>query len=212
MEPEATERLRMVAEQIEARGIKNKAVLRSIKKVPRHLFVPASYRQSAYRDQPLPSSCGQTISQPYIVALMTELLSPKKWHKALEVGTGTGYQTAILAELVKEIYTMEIYAELQKTAKANLEPFKYRNIHFTLGNGYQGYPEAAPYDLIMVTAAPPFIPEKLIEQLTEGGSMVIPVGRDRQELYLILKDKKGNMHQKTIIPVTFVTMQQEKRD
>ncbi len=212
MEPEATERLRMVAEQIEARGIKNKAVLQSIKKVPRHLFVSASYRQSAYRDQPLPSSCGQTISQPYIVALMTELLSPKKWHRVLEVGTGTGYQTAILAELVKEVYTMEIYADLQKTAKANLEPFNYRNIHFILGNGYQGYHEAAPYDLIMVTAAPPFIPEKLIEQLSEGGSMTIPVGKDRQELYLISKDKNSNIHQEAIIPVTFVTMQQEKKE
>jgi protein-L-isoaspartate(D-aspartate) O-methyltransferase len=212
MTNEDQERLRMVAEQIEARGINNKAVLQSIKKVPRHLFVPASYRQSAYRDQPLPSSCGQTISQPYIVALMTELLSPTKGQKVLEIGTGTGYQTAILAELVKEVYTMEIYADLQKTAKANLEPFNYRNIHFILGNGYQGYPEAAPYDLIMVTAAPPFIPEVLIDQLSIGGRLVIPVGRERQELYLITKETDESIRKNAILPVIFVTMQQEKRE
>jgi protein-L-isoaspartate(D-aspartate) O-methyltransferase len=207
MANEDIERLRMVAEQIEARGIRNQAVLQSIKKVPRHLFVPACYRHLAYRDQPLPSSCGQTISQPYIVALMTELLSPMKWHKVLEVGTGTGYQTAILAELVKEIYTLEIYAELQKTAITNLEPFGYTNIHFILGNGYNGYRQAAPYDLIMVTAAPPFIPETLIDQLSIGGRMAIPVGSGRQELYLITKETNGSILKNAILPVTFVTMQ-----
>ena len=208
MENEETARLKMTREQIEFRGIKNKAVLESVKKVPRHLFVPPVYRNLAYTDQALPSYCGQTISQPYIVAVMTELLAPQKCHKVLEIGTGTGYQTAVLAELAGEIYTMEIYPELQNFAMANIQKLGYENINFILGNGYDGYPPGAPYDLIIVTAAPLYIPEKLIDQLKPEGKMAIPAGGGFQELYLISKNINGRIIQKAIFPGAFVPMQE----
>ncbi|MBB3187065.1 protein-L-isoaspartate(D-aspartate) O-methyltransferase [Microbacter margulisiae] len=210
MDAEEQARNNMVIKQIENRGISNQSVLQSIKKVPRHLFVPPAYRHAAYGDHPLPTSCGQTISQPYIVALMTELLVPQKHHKALEIGTGTGYQTAILAELVQEVYTIEIYSQLQETAKNTLTSLGYQNIRFILGNGYEGYLAAAPYDLILVTAAPPYLPENLVEQLALGGTMVIPFGKNRQMLYVISKNKDGSIHRKEILPVVFVTMQDRK--
>jgi len=211
MDPEEQERIKMVENQIMARGITNQYVLDAMREVPRHLFVSSIYRDTAYRDQPLPSWCGQTISQPYIVALMTELLDPKPTHKVLEIGTGTGYQTAILAKLAGEVFTMEIFPELHERAKKKLEELGYQHVHFILGNGFQGFPEAAPFDLIMVTAAAPFVPEALFEQLSKGGRMAIPVGRDYQELYLITKDEQGSLTQKPILPVVFVPMQSENR-
>lgn len=211
MNAEEQERFKMVENQIMARGIKNGLVLEALRKVPRHLFVSPIYRDTAYRDQPLPSWCGQTVSQPYIVALMTELLDPKPTQKALEIGTGTGYQTAVLAELVEKVYTMEIFPELHQRAKNKLEELGYTNVFCVLGNGYQGLAEYAPYDLIMVTAAPPFVPDALIEQLAIGGKMVIPVGREFQTLYLISKEGANHVIQKPILPVVFVPMQIETR-
>jgi len=200
------ERHLMVYEQIEFRGIRNKALLSVIEKVPRHLFVPVEYREYAYSDQALPSYCDQTISQPYIVAKMTELLMLKKSHKVLEIGTGTGYQTAILAELAGEVYTMEIIPELYHRAKDNPAIQMYNNIHFILGNGYNGYEEAAPFDAIIVTAAPPYAPEKLIEQLLPGGRMVIPIGVYEQTLYLFTKDLNNEIVITPVICVQFVPM------
>ncbi|WP_321519247.1 protein-L-isoaspartate(D-aspartate) O-methyltransferase [uncultured Bacteroides sp.] len=200
------ERHAMIKEQIEFRGIKNRALLVALEKIPRHLFVPLEFRQYAYSDQALPSYCGQTISQPYIVAKMTELLSLKKTDKVLEIGTGTGYQTAILAELAGTIYTMEIIPELHDIAKVNPVIQKYNNIHFILGNGYKGYQEAAPFNAIIVTAAPPYIPEMLVEQLSPGGRMVIPVGVYEQTLYLLTKDINGKVMMYPLLGVQFVPM------
>ncbi len=200
------ERYLMVYEQIEFRGIRNKALLCSLKKVPRHLFVPMEYREYAYSDQALPSYCGQTISQPYIVAKMTELLMLNKSHKVLEIGTGTGYQTAILAELAGEVYTIEIIPELYERAKNNPAIEMYDNIHFILGNGYNGYEEAAFFDAIIVTAAPPYIPERLVNQLLPGGRMVIPVGVYEQTLYILTKDLNNEVEITPVIGVQFVPM------
>jgi len=199
-------RLRMVKDQLEARGIHDKTVLSVMSKIPRHLFVPQYDSRLAYLDQALPSWCGQTISQPYIVAKMTELLQLDKSHKVLEIGTGTGYQTVILAELAGEVYTMEIIPELHELTSTNPVISQYTNIHFILGNGYDGYPQAAPFDAIIVTAAPPAIPDALIEQLASPGRMVIPIGRSLQMLLLVNKDEAGNLHENTIFQVVFVPM------
>ena len=199
-------RLQMVREQIEARGIRNKPLLDVLLKVPRHLFVPLEIRHLAYTDHALLSYCGQTISQPYIVAKMTELLNLKPTHKVLEIGTGTGYQTAILAELASEVYTMEVIKSLSDQAQENLAPYHYDNIHFICGNGYHGYPKAAPYDAIIVTAAPPHVPDKLIEQLAPEGRMVIPVGSSYQILYLITKNEEGVVTEDPVFSVVFVPM------
>jgi protein-L-isoaspartate(D-aspartate) O-methyltransferase len=200
------ERSRMVREQIEDRGISDKALLTALLQVPRHLFVPSEFRHLAYTDQALPSLNGQTISQPFIVAKMTELLSLDKTLKVLEIGTGTGYQTAILAMLAGEVYTIEIVPELVELAKANLAAFNFKNIHYILGDGYEGYEQAAPFDAIIVTAAPPTLPDKLVKQLVVGGSMVIPVGTTFQTLYLYTKRKDGTLFRKEIFPVRFVPM------
>lgn len=200
------DRLKMINEQIESRGIRDRLLLSALEKVPRHLFVPPEYRDLAYTDQALPSYCGQTISQPYIVAKMTELLTLDKSKNVLEIGTGTGYQTGILAELAGEVYTMEIVPDLHKQAQTNLSDFKFTNIHFILDNGYEGYPAAAPYDAIIVTAAPPIVPEKLTEQLATGGRMVIPVGEYSQMLYLLTKGANGILTFKEIFPVVFIPM------
>ena len=204
------ERRSMVEDQIESRGVKGKALLTALKKIPRHLFVPADFREYAYSDQALPSYCGQTISQPYIVAIMTEMLSLDKSSKVLEIGTGTGYQTTILAELANEVYTMEIIPELHDIAKNNPVVQNYNNIKFILGDGYKGYEAAAPYDAIIVTAAPPYVPEALTNQLAPGGRMVIPVGAYEQTLYLVTKDLDDKISMKPLLWVQFVPMIKKK--
>ena len=195
----------MVAEQIEARGIRDPGVLRAMRKVERHQFVPDFLRHRAYDDNALPIGEGQTISQPYIVALMTEAIQPQPDTTVLEIGTGSGYQAAILAELCKNVYTIEIVEILAKRAEQILIK-RYQNVHVKIGDGYQGWPEAAPFDAILVTCAPTKIPQPLASQLKEGGRMVIPVGDSGvQELY-VLKKQHGRLEQQAIIPVLFVPM------
>ena len=198
-------REKMVKEQIEARGVKDQRVLKAMRSVKRHLFVPEQTRSLAYDDRPLPIGLEQTISQPYIVALMTELLGLKGNEKVLEIGTGSGYQAAILAELAKEVYTMEIIEPLALNAEKLLKELGYKNIFVSHGDGFAGWPQAAPFDAIIVTCAPAEIPEPLIEQLAEGGKLVIPVGRLSQELKLVEKSQ-GRLTTKNIIPVRFVPM------
>ncbi len=194
----------MVETQIKARGVKDPRVLSALLKVERHSFVPEQYLSLAYSDQPLPIGEEQTISQPYIVALMTELLDLKGDDKVLEIGTGSGYQAAILAELVKQVYTIEIIPSLAALAKSRLEA-NYQNIQVRAGDGYLGWPEAAPFDAVIVTAAPDHIPQPLIDQLKEGGRMVIPVGSYPQELKKIVK-RSGKIVTTDVIPVVFVPM------
>ena len=202
-------REQMAREQIELRGIQDRAVLEVMRKVERHSFVPPQLQYLAYEDIPLPIGEGQTISQPYIVALMTELLQLKGEEKVLEIGTGSGYQAAILAELAKEVYTIEILPTLASRAEKLLKDLGYKNIKVKCGDGYLGWPEFAPFDAIMVTCAPEQIPQPLIEQLAEGGRLVIPVGVAYQELKLLVKTA-GKIEQKDIIPVRFVPMLREK--
>ena len=205
MEEFASLRERMVEEQIIARGVKDKKVIEVMKKVPRHLFVPEEYRQYSYEDEPLPIGEGQTISQPYIVAYMTEILELKEDDKVLEVGTGSGYQTAILAEIVKEVYTVEIIESLSKRAQKVLKELGYENIYFKIGDGTYGWKEHSPYNAILVTAAPSKIPESLQNQLDEGGRMIIPVGSFFQELVLVIR-QKNKFKKKKLIPVRFVPL------
>ena len=200
-----TMREKMVESQIKARGVKDPRVLSALLKVERHRFVAEKYLDSAYSDQPLPIGEGQTISQPYIVALMTELLELKGNEKVLEIGTGSGYQAAILAELAKEVYTIEIIERLASTARDKLSELGYQNLKLKAGDGYLGWPEAAPFDAIIVTAAPDHIPKPLIEQLKEGGRMVVPVGSYTQELKKIVK-RSGKVETINVIPVLFVPM------
>ena len=200
-----TMREAMVETQIKARGVKEPRVLAAMLKVERHLFVPKDLHPTAYSDQPLPIGEGQTISQPYIVALMTELLDLKGDEKVLEVGTGSGYQAAILAELAKEVYTIEIIEKLATSAERLLFDLGYKNIKVKAGDGYLGWPEAAPFDAIIVTCAPDHIPKPLMDQLREGGRMVIPVGKLTQELKKIVK-RGGKLETTNVIPVIFVPM------
>ncbi|MBI1978227.1 MAG: protein-L-isoaspartate(D-aspartate) O-methyltransferase [Candidatus Omnitrophica bacterium] len=196
----------MVREQIEARGVKNPLVLQAMKKVERHKFVPPLFRPLAYRDGPLPIGEDQTISQPYIVALMTELLDLSAEARVLEVGTGSGYQAAVLSEIVKEVYTIEIIPSLAESAAERLKELGYQNVFVRAGDGYLGWPERAPFDGIIVTAAPDEIPKPLLDQLKVGGKMVIPVGNyPDQTLYLVQKQEKG-FNQQEVIPVRFVPM------
>ncbi|MBI4713556.1 MAG: protein-L-isoaspartate(D-aspartate) O-methyltransferase [Planctomycetes bacterium] len=197
----------MVETQIKDRGIKDKRVIEAMLKIERHRFVPPDLQQSAYDDNPLPIGDGQTISQPYIVALMTELLELKGREKVLEIGTGSGYQSALLAELARDVYTVEIVENLYRSADKILSELEYKNIKTRLGDGYQGWAEYAPFDGITVTCAPENIPQPLIDQLAENGRLVIPVGRskDVQELVLVRK-KSGRLERKSIIPVRFVPM------
>jgi protein-L-isoaspartate(D-aspartate) O-methyltransferase len=199
------ERQQMVENQIQARGIHNQRVLQALQKVPRHRFLPPSLSHLAYTDSPLSIGYEQTISQPYIVAYMSEAAQISPQDKVLEIGTGSGYQTAILAELAKEVYTIEIVPELAKKARHTLQELGYSNIHVRMGNGYQGWEQYSPYDAIIVTAAPAHIPEALIEQLEIKGKMVIPVGTLYQELKVFIKTEKGLIEQKKI-PVQFVPM------
>jgi protein-L-isoaspartate(D-aspartate) O-methyltransferase len=198
-------REKMVETQIKARGVKDPRVLSALLKVERHRFVPEEYLNSAYSDQPLPIGEGQTISQPYIVALMTELLELKGDEKVLEVGTGSGYQAAILGELAKEVYTIEIIESLASVTKNRLSGLGYQNIKVKAGDGYLGWPEVAPFDAIIITCAPDHIPKPLIEQLKEGGRMVVPVGAYAQELKKIVK-RSGKIETTDVIPVVFVPM------
>jgi protein-L-isoaspartate(D-aspartate) O-methyltransferase len=201
----AEERESMVTNQIKSRGIKDAQVLEAMEKVPRHVFVPENMRKFAYNDEPLPIGKGQTISQPYIVAYMTEVLQLSSEGKVLEVGTGSGYQAAILAEIVKEVFTVEIIDELSNNALELLRAEGYTNIHFRVGDGAQGWEENAPYDAIMVTAAPPDVPKVLQDQLRIGGRMIVPVGDAFQELVLITREKR-RFRQKKLLPVRFVPL------
>jgi len=201
-----SERQRMVQEQLMSRGVRDERVLAAMNKVPREEFVPQDSRAASYTDQPLPIGYGQTISQPYIVAFMTEQLRPKPSDRVLEVGTGSGYQAAILAELVAEVYSVEIVEPLAKNAEATLQRLGCKNVHVKIGDGYKGWPETAPFDAIIVTCAPDKVPQPLIDQLKDGGRMVIPVGdRFAQELYLLEK-KNGQLKQSATLPVRFVPM------
>jgi protein-L-isoaspartate(D-aspartate) O-methyltransferase len=197
----------MIKHQIKARGIKDKRVLEAILKVPRHRFVEENLLELAYNDQPLPIGEEQTISQPYMVALMTELLRLKGYEKALEIGTGSGYQTAILAELTREVYTVEIIGSLSKKAREVLDSLGYENIHFRIGDGYYGWKEYAPFDVIIVTCGPDEIPPHLIEQLAEDGRMVIPVGSAYMyQMLTILEKKGGKLKETESIACRFVPM------
>jgi protein-L-isoaspartate(D-aspartate) O-methyltransferase len=202
----AAERQRMVEQQLMARGINDQRVLAAMAKVPREEFVPPDSLAASYADGPLPIGYGQTISQPYIVAFMTEQLRPKASDRVLEIGTGSGYQAAILAELVKEVYTIEIIEPLAKNAEAMLQRLGYKNVHIKVGDGYKGWPEYAAFDAIIVTCAPDHVPQQLTDQLKEGGRMIIPVGgRFAQELYLLEK-KNGQLKESVTLPVRFVPM------
>jgi len=204
-DPYAEMRWGMVEDQIISRGIRDSAVINAMLRIPRHEFVPGKFRESAYNDSPIPIGRGQTISQPYIVALMSEILRPAPGRKILEVGTGSGYQTAILAETGAEVYTIEIIPEIAERTRLLLEKLGYADINFRIGDGYSGWEENAPYDGIIVTAAPGNVPEALVSQLKEGGRMVIPVGGEEQELLLIEKSEKGVAYRK-VTSVRFVPM------
>jgi protein-L-isoaspartate(D-aspartate) O-methyltransferase len=201
----AEKRKDMVDFQLLSRGISDKKTIEAMRKVPRHKFVPEYLRDMAYSDTPLPIGMGQTISQPYIVAYMTELLSPKKGQKILEVGTGSGYQAAVLSEIGCEVYTIEIVEPLAVYARSILSGLGYMDIHFKIGDGYLGWESHAPYDGIVVTAASPEVPEPLTSQLKAGGRLIIPVGEDLQELLLVTKTKEG-LREEKISPVRFVPM------
>ena len=199
------ERAAMVNTQLRARGIRDPAVLAVMERVPRHTFVPPEWRDRAYDDSPLPIGAGQTISQPYVVAYMTEALGVKPDQAVLEIGTGSGYQAAVLAELAREVYTIEIVPELAERARATLEAEGYNNVKVREGNGYLGWPERAPFSRIIVTAAPPEIPQALIDQLAVGGRMVLPVGTDTQEIAIVTRTTDGVREERTL-PVRFVPM------
>ena len=188
--------------------VKDPLVLQAMRRVPRHLFVPAEYRDLAYRNSPLLIGYDQTISQPFIVAHMSELLELKPEHRVLEIGTGSGYQAAVLGELCKHVYTIEILAPLGRKATKLLKELGYTQVHVRVGNGYEGWQEFAPFDRIIVTCAPEDIPQALLDQLVPGGRMVIPVGKQYGTQYMVVvdKDKKGRISQKEHYPVRFVPM------
>lgn len=199
-------REQMVRFQIENRGIKDSLVLAAMRKVPRHYFVPQYLKGQAYDDNPLPIGWQQTISQPYIVAFMTEQLRLKGGEKVLEIGTGSGYQAAVLAEIAGEVYTIEIVQPLAERTIKILQARNYSNIHVKIGDGYQGWPEEAPFDAIIVTAAPNHIPQPLTNQLKPGGRMILPVGEHIQDLILVTKNTNSKIIQKRVLPVRFVPM------
>jgi protein-L-isoaspartate(D-aspartate) O-methyltransferase len=202
----AAQRRQMVQQQLVTRGITDQRVLAVMAKVPREEFVTPDSRAASYEDGPLAIGYAQTISQPYIVAFMTEQLRPKPSDRVLEVGTGSGYQAAILAELVSEVYSIEIVEPLAKNAEATLQRLGYKNVHVKIGDGYNGWPEEGPFDAIMVTCAPDKVPQPLVDQLKDSGRMVIPVGeRFAQQLYLLEK-KNGQLKQSATLPVRFVPM------
>ncbi|MGM0376865.1 MAG: protein-L-isoaspartate(D-aspartate) O-methyltransferase [Bacteroidota bacterium] len=201
------EREEMVQSQLRARGVKSGKVLDAMRTVPRHLFVPEKIASMAYSDRPLAIGHEQTISQPFIVAFMTEALDIDGGDKVLEIGSGSGYQAAVLAEIGAEVWTMEIVPELAEMAERNLKQAGYENVHVKCGDGYKGWPEEAPFDAVIITAAPESIPDALVDQLKEGGTMVLPVGpvNSVQTLKKVIK-KDGKLKQETLIPVRFVPM------
>jgi protein-L-isoaspartate(D-aspartate) O-methyltransferase len=204
-DPWLKKRKDMVKVQIVGRGITDKGTLDALNTVPRHHFVPASEQERAYSDHPLPIGYSQTISQPYIVALMTEVIKPDKNMKVLEIGTGSGYQAAILSHIVKEVYTLEIVPELGKAAASRLKNLGYGNVSARVSDGYFGWPEKGPFDAIVVTAAAEFVPPPLLEQLAEGGRMIIPVGSPFMVQQLMLIEKhNGKTTTKSLLPVRFV--------
>ncbi|MFZ5515682.1 MAG: protein-L-isoaspartate(D-aspartate) O-methyltransferase [Candidatus Zhuqueibacterota bacterium] len=205
-DPFLRDRLAMVDAQINRRGVADSLVLNAMRKVPRHEFVPAHLKKQAYIDSPLPIGEDQTISQPYIVGFMTECLSLTGHEKVLEIGTGSGYQAAVLAEIVDSVFTIEIVPSLGQRSRTLLHDLGYKNIHVRIGDGYQGWPDQAPFDAIIVTAAPGHIPQPLIDQLKPGGRMIIPVGDYYQELVLLTKNNAGEIARKSILPVRFVPM------
>jgi protein-L-isoaspartate(D-aspartate) O-methyltransferase len=211
----AEQRRQMVAQQLAARDITDERVMEVMLKVPRHLFVPKNAIDRAYVDGPLPIGNGQTISQPYIVALMTQLARPSESAIALDVGTGSGYQAAVLSLLCKQVYSIEIIEPLADSARERLERLGYRNVTVRSGDGYGGWPEHAPFDLIIVAAAPEHVPQPLIDQLKPGGRLVIPVGRYYQSLIVVHKKPDGDVRREQVIPVAFVPMtgqaQKERR-
>lgn len=208
---EVRQRARMVREQIEARGVRDRLTLQAMRKVPRHLFVSAVHAAEAYDDHPLPIGHGQTISQPYIVAFMTEALGLRGGETVLEVGTGSGYQAAVLAEIAAKVYTIEIVAPLADEAGRSLARLGYRNVEVRAGDGYRGWPEAAPFDAIMVTAAAPRIPEPLMQQLADGGRLVLPVGDEFQELVIVTR-RGPRFDERRVLPVRFVPMTGKVRE
>ena len=200
-------RMEMVNDQIIDRGIRNSLTIKAMEKVPRHLFVPSEYVDRAYEDNPLPIGFEQTISQPFIVAYMTEIAKPEKWKKVLEIGTGSGYQAAVLAEIVDTVYTIEIIPELAKQATARLAKMGYKNIVTKLGDGYKGWKEHAPYDIIIVTAADDHIPQPLIDQLSENGRLIMPIGSPSSAQQLVLATKKnGKIEKRKLAMVRFVPL------
>jgi protein-L-isoaspartate(D-aspartate) O-methyltransferase len=196
---------RALVEHLAAQGITDAKVLKAMQTVQRHLFVPDIYRSESYKDHPLPIGHQQTISQPYVVAFMTQALGLKGGEKVLEIGTGSGYQAAVLGEIAKDVYSIEIVCALATTAKDILARLDYKNIHVRCGDGYKGWPDQAPFDAVIVTAAPDHIPQPLVDQLKVGGRLIIPVGKFVQELILIEKTKSG-VTQKSVLPVRFVPM------
>ncbi|WP_282160764.1 protein-L-isoaspartate(D-aspartate) O-methyltransferase [Ulvibacterium marinum] len=207
------QREHMVKVQLRNRDITDPATLEAMLKVPRHQFVPQNLREVAYTDGPLPIGEGQTISQPYIVAYMTQVLELQPDHKVLEIGTGSGYQAAVLAEIVDSVYTMEIVQKLGHYARKRLKKQQYNNVQVRIGDGYHGWPEKAPFDGIMVTAGAEQIPPKLTEQLKEGGKMIIPVGPHRGIRHLVLlTKKKGKIKRKNIMAVRFVPFTRKKEE
>lgn len=199
------ERNRMVRTQISSRGIRDRATLDAMRNVPRHLYVPDVQRRYAYQDRPLPIGYGQTISQPFIVAFMTEIIEPGPDSKILEIGTGSGYQAAVLAEIVDQVYTIEIIRPLGEQARQKLNA-QYDNVYVKIADGYHGWEEHAPFDAIVVTAAAEYIPPPLVEQLREGGKMIIPVGSpfQMQQLMLVEKGEDGRISTRSLMPVRFV--------
>jgi protein-L-isoaspartate(D-aspartate) O-methyltransferase len=200
------QRYEMVEDQIYRRDVSDELVLKAMRKVPRHEFVPPNLMDYAYSDHPLPIGEEQTISQPYIVAFMTECLQLKGGEKVLEIGTGSAYQAAILAEITAEVYTIEIIPTLTEQAEQRVKRLGYKNIRVRCADGYQGWPDQAPFDGIIVTAAPPRIPQPLVEQLKPGGKMIIPVGDSFQELILVEKTEDGKISKRSVLPVRFVPM------
>ena len=212
-DPLARARARMVSEQIESRGVRDLRTLEAMRKVPRHLFVTDRYRSDAYEDHPLPIGHGQTISQPYIVAFMTEALGLKGGERVLDVGTGSGYQAAVLAEIAARVYSIEIVAPLADEARQRLAKLGYANVEVRAGDGYAGWPEAAPFDAILVAAAAPRVPEPLRAQLREGGRLCIPVGEYAEGQELLLIERRGDRFiERRLLPVRFVPMTGEVRD